>query len=268
MIAEAAAVAAGQQQWTVITGACREVMPELPPCDHVIMDPPYSEHVHTTARTLHRGLPDGGKRTVDLGFSHLDPADQTTMAEWCGENVDRWVLAFSDAESAHTWMDAFGAAGLDQVRVGAWIRVGGAPQFSGDRPAAGFEAISIAHRKGRKRWHGGGKAGVWSCPIVANRTGARNSRIHTTQKPLPLMLDLVRDFTDPGDHVVDLTCGSGTTGVACLRLGRRFTGVERDPAIAALARERLAAESAGLTLQDARAGQTSLFSLADQGVAS
>ena len=74
-----------------------------------------------------------------------------------------------------------------------------------------------------------------------------------------LMLELVELFTDPGDLVLDPFAGSGTTGVACLRLGRRFIGIERDAKYAAVARERLVAESQGLSLRDARAGQQSLF---------
>ncbi len=42
------------------------------------------------------------------------------------------------------------------------------------------------------------------------------------------MCALISDFTDPGDLVIDPFAGSGTTGVACIRLGRRFIGWERD----------------------------------------
>ena len=73
------------------------------------------------------------------------------------------------------------------------------------------------------------------------------------------MLRLVELFTDPDDLVLDPFCGSGTTGVACLRLGRRFIGIEKDATYAAVARERLEAESKGLTLRDARAGQLPMF---------
>jgi len=59
--------------------------------------------------------------------------------------------------------------------------------------------------------------------------------------------------------VLDPFAGSGTTGVACLRLGRRFIGIERDPKYIEVARERLAAEESGSTLQAARAGQVPLF---------
>jgi len=60
-------------------------------------------------------------------------------------------------------------------------------------------------------------------------------------KPPALMESLVRDFTDPGELICDPFAGSGTTGVACLRLGRRFIGWERDPKYHAVAVKRLRA---------------------------
>lgn len=73
------------------------------------------------------------------------------------------------------------------------------------------------------------------------------------------MLALVADFTDPGETILDPFAGSGTTGVACLRLGRKFIGIEKDPTYFALACERLRAEEQGSTLQAARAGQMALL---------
>jgi modification methylase len=70
---------------------------------------------------------------------------------------------------------------------------------------------------------------------------------------------LVADFTDPGDIILDPFCGSGTTGVAAIRLGRRFVGIERDPTYAQLARDRISAEVSGSTLSAQRAGQVALF---------
>ena len=60
-----------------------------------------------------------------------------------------------------------------------------------------------------------------------------------TEKPLSLMEKLIRDFTDPGDLILDPFAGSGTTGVAAIRLGRRFIGWERDPKYHAIAVKRL-----------------------------
>lgn len=53
---------------------------------------------------------------------------------------------------------------------------------------------------------------------------------HPTEKPVQLMADLVQVVTDPGQTVLDHFMGSGTTGVACVQLGRPFIGIERDPA--------------------------------------
>ena len=124
--------------------------------------------------------------------------------------------------------------------------------------------ITIAHPKGRKRWNGGGKPGVWTHAVVQNRSGHRGDRLHTAQKPIELMLGLVADFTDPGDTILDCYAGSGTTGVAAVRLGRHFVGVEqKGPGskedYVAIARERLAAEASGNTLMGARAGQRTMF---------
>src|SRR5690625_4754353 len=51
---------------------------------------------------------------------------------------------------------------------------------------------------------------------------------HPTQKPVALLEDLIRTYSNDGDHVVDLTMGSGSTGVAAVKAGRRFTGIEMD----------------------------------------
>jgi len=55
-----------------------------------------------------------------------------------------------------------------------------------------------------------------------------NNRLHPTQKPLALMEWLIKTYTNEGDTVIDPFMGSGTTGVACAKLGRRFIGIERE----------------------------------------
>jgi len=50
---------------------------------------------------------------------------------------------------------------------------------------------------------------------------------HPTQKPVALLKDLILTYTDPGDTVVDLTMGSGSTAVACIETGRKFYGIEK-----------------------------------------
>lgn len=53
--------------------------------------------------------------------------------------------------------------------------------------------------------------------------------IHPTQKPVALSEYMARTYTDAGDTILDVTMGSGTTGVACAALGRSFVGIEKDP---------------------------------------
>lgn len=62
---------------------------------------------------------------------------------------------------------------------------------------------------------------------------------HPTQKPVELAEHFIRLHTQPGDIVLDPFTGSGTTGVAALRLGRRFVGVELDPHWFNVARDRI-----------------------------
>lgn len=70
-----------------------------------------------------------------------------------------------------------------------------------------------------------------------------NKGVVPTQKPIALLEYLVRTYTNPGDLVLDNTMGSGTTGVACRRLERRFIGIEIDAARFAIAESRIAAAS-------------------------
>lgn len=51
---------------------------------------------------------------------------------------------------------------------------------------------------------------------------------HPTQKPVALMEYLIRTYTNEGETVLDNCMGSGTTGVACAKAGRKFIGIERD----------------------------------------
>lgn len=259
---------------TVLHGAYQEVLPTLAEVDVVISDPPYSEHVHGNARSQRmvaandRGGRYGAdlRRNVELGFDHLLPEDMSFLAEHTARLVKRWALFFSDVESDHLWRDALTSEGLDYVRTGAWIKTGSTPQFSGDRPATGFEAITIAHPKGRKRWNGGGKHAVWEVPIVLNRS-RKQPRWHTTEKPLALMAQLVDLFSEPGEVILDPTAGSGTTGVAAKRLGRRAVLIEGQEKYCEAAATRLEQESP-LNFSQLRIDQPTALDLGDWGDAS
>ena len=62
---------------------------------------------------------------------------------------------------------------------------------------------------------------------------------HPTQKPILLLEDLIKTFSDDGDIVVDLTCGSGSTCVAAHNTGRAFIGIEKEKEYVKIANERI-----------------------------
>lgn len=62
---------------------------------------------------------------------------------------------------------------------------------------------------------------------------------HPTQKPVALLEDLIKTFSNDGDTVADLTMGSGSTGVAATNTGRKFIGIELDADYYEIARKRI-----------------------------
>lgn len=62
---------------------------------------------------------------------------------------------------------------------------------------------------------------------------------HPTQKPVALLEDLIKTYTNEGATVLDFTMGSGSTGVAALNCGRKFIGIERDDAYFEIAQRRI-----------------------------
>lgn len=227
--ATVADVLEGRARWCVVCGERDEVLASMSDAaiDVTITDPPYNERTHKGARVKGAGL----QRDTTVRFAALDGF------WWWPEVVRvtrRWCLACCAAEHLGAYEEADPAA---WVRAGIWIKPGAPPQFTGDRPGTGAEAIAIAHRNGRKRWNGGGSVAVWSHGFAPDEVGA--ARVHETQKPLRLMRELVRLFSDPNEVVADWHAGSGTTGVAALLEGRRVILVERNPEHAETCRSRL-----------------------------
>jgi site-specific DNA-methyltransferase (adenine-specific) len=70
---------------------------------------------------------------------------------------------------------------------------------------------------------------------------------HPTQKPVPLLVDLIKTYTNPGDLVVDPFAGSGSTAVAAKNTGREFIGIEQREDYAQTARKRTNAIQQTLT---------------------
>jgi site-specific DNA-methyltransferase (adenine-specific) len=210
--------------------------------DHVITDPPFEAEAHTLQRRIKRpgwrksgdDHGNGATFSAPLTFDAMTAELRVSFCEQAARITRRWIIVFGQAEAVGTWRDALEVAGARYKRAGIWVKPGAQPQLSGDRPAMGYESIICAHAPGRSRWNGGGNPLVISCPPAKDHGFG-----HQTVKPLPVMETLVRRFTDVDDLVCDPFAGTGSTGVAALRLGRRFTGAELDPKHAATAMRRL-----------------------------
>jgi site-specific DNA-methyltransferase (adenine-specific) len=215
--------------YTVYKGDALTLVPLVGPFDHCITDPPYEQEAHARMRRT-RAVLEGRQVNAGVDFAPVTEAQRRLLAQLrC-----QWILIFCQAEAIARYQALLGAK---YKRPLVWVKPDSAPQFTGDRPAMGYESIVCAWgQSGRSQWQAGGKRGVYASLV---RDG--DVRLHPTQKPLLLMRALVQDFTKPGDVVLDPFMGSGTTGVACLEHGRRFIGIEQDPRYFALACDRLAA---------------------------
>jgi site-specific DNA-methyltransferase (adenine-specific) len=217
--------------------------------DVTLTDPPYSRDLYLRYRT-NKGRPDlvtpnGFTAANELASMRIGAIDDILdeVAAHILRVTKRWIVVFHDVEIDHRWRAAMGDA---YVRTGAWVKADPTPQISGDRPGQGFEACTIAHRRGRKRWNGGGRAALWFGNGSSKERSTRPD--HPCPKPLWLMEALIRDFTEPGELVLDPFAGSGTTLVAAKRLGRGALGFERDATYARAAQKRIdgAREQLGL----------------------
>lgn len=75
---------------------------------------------------------------------------------------------------------------------------------------------------------------------------------HPTQKPVALLEDLIKTYSNEGDTVLDFTMGSGSTGVAAINTNRKFIGIELDPDYFKIAEERInqAADKGGFLMPE------------------
>lgn len=214
---------------TLYCGDCLEILPLQ--VDHVITDPPFDAEAHTQQRrALGRGAADG-RRDIEncaLPFAALTIGQRSISASRIVASSNGWALIFCQAESVGLWRDAIELGDGKWRRAMVWIKPDGMPQFSGDRPGMGYESIAAAWcGSGASVWNGGGKHGVFIVPKHDSGNGHGGaSNDHPTQKPSRLMRDLVGLFSNVGQTILDPFMGSGTTGVACANLGRKFIGIE------------------------------------------
>lgn len=232
---------------TLYLGDCREILPSLGMVDAAITDPPYEREAHDPGRRLNGRtieLKDRRIREIDaapLDFEAMTPELRSAISLEIGRICGGWVIVFCQAEAVQTWRESLEAAGVAYRRPMIWVKPDSAPQLSGDRPAMGYESIVAAWAgAGRSQWNGGGRRGVFTYNKHDPGFGHGGStNEHHTRKPLVLMQELVNLFTNRGHTILDPFMGSGTTGVAAVKMGRLFTGIELEQRYFDIARRRI-----------------------------
>lgn len=222
---------------TLYLGDCREILPTLGAVDVVLADPPYSVSV---AGSEFKGPQ--GRRELDFfaGDSDWDAMTASvvsavglTIAEtvktvmvWCGHRQIGPLVHL---------LEQIGFA----TRMMFWKKKYWAPASPRAGFASAMEQCVYAYRRGRTFNGGQYEPNFFECDSY--RFGQPGKVAHPTQKPLQLIQWQVGLLTAPGDIVLDPFAGSGTTGVACARLGRRFIGIEIDDGYFNIAVRRIAA---------------------------
>lgn len=209
----------------LILGDCLAVMPTLGKVDHIFSDPPYEASLHAAKSHLSNLRKDSGPELKEINFEAIDairPEVVRLGAGLCGG----WFIAFCTIEGVAKWADEINASQMKYKRACIWVKPDSTPQLNGQGPAQGAECFVTAWcGSGHAKWNAGGKRGVYRHNVNApDRHGK-----HPTEKPWRLFAELLTDFTNPDDVILDPFMGSGTTGVACIKTGRQFIGIEMNP---------------------------------------
>jgi site-specific DNA-methyltransferase (adenine-specific) len=208
----------------LIQGDCLAVMPLLGKVDAVVTDPPYEAVMQNKWGVLSKQARFSHVRHETLGFDAIDEI-RGDVADAIVAASNGWAIVFCMAEGVRAWRDVIEATGARYKRAMVWIKPDAMPQFNGQGPSVGHEMmVSAWCGKGHSKWNGGGKPGTF----IFNKN-TPGGAAHPTQKPLPLLMELVSLFSSAGQTVFDPFMGSGTTLVACAKLGRHGIGIEIDP---------------------------------------
>jgi modification methylase len=247
-------------QERILDGDCLERMAALPPAsvDLVFADPPYNLQLSGELYRPDNSRVDGVEDDWDK-FADFAEYDRFTRA-WLAA-VQRLLKPGGALWVIGTYHNIFriGAAVQD---LGFWIlndviwrKSNPMPNFRGRRFTNAHETLlwCSADRDARYTFNYDAMKALndelqmrsdWLIPICGGPERLRDDsgrKAHPTQKPEALLHRVLLASSRPGDLVLDPFCGTGTTGAVAKRLGRRFVGIERDLAYAALARERIAA---------------------------
>lgn len=226
---------------TLYLGDCREILPSLTAdVDLIVTDPPYGlsligeRHVGQAGCEV-RNLDFFPNDTLEDGFAHVDTVIGATALLQPHGAVYAWLGHHQFAKATL----AFHAAGW-QSRFLVWNRTAPVPPPPWSGWPSGASLCLFAYRKG-KQWdvhpRDMPRSNVLTCDCY--RHGNKEKEGHPTQMNPLLVAEPIRCSSKAGDLVLDPFVGSGTTGVACAQLGRRFIGIELEPKWFDIACERI-----------------------------
>jgi DNA modification methylase len=209
-------------------GDCREVLPLLSKHDLLLTDPPYGIG-ESSRRNATRVKPFGSRADAKNTRGTYVPPTEYGAYEWDERPPDTELIdaCISAAGSAVIWGgNFFGLPAASKWLV--WDKLN-----SGDFADCelAWTNLSGAVRIFRHMWNGMLRDSERAIP-----------RVHPTQKPVALILWCLSHTES--QTILDPFMGSGTTGVACARLGKAFTGIERERRYFDIACERIAAAQA------------------------
>lgn len=210
-------------------GRWQEVLADVETCDAVICDPPYSARTHEGSDAAAAIDHDGAIRSV-VGYEPMTTDGVCDLLLSWLSRCRSWALFFCDDILAPAYRVAARDAGrFDFPPVPVLQHK---PRLQGDGPAPGAVYFTPSRPRERRFLSWGSLPG-WYEAAPERGTGVMGA------KPLTLMQAIVRDYTRPGDLVVDPFCGGGTTALACAIEGRRCITSEMDPVTFEKARARL-----------------------------
>ena len=244
----------------LILGDCREVLPTLPKVDAVATDPPYG------IVNQFGSMGGNGTRTLQFEWDKPEAIRGGIRGGIACCKPSAAVFVFTGFDTCELARDELRDAGF-VVKPAAWVKKCPPPAGKGNWWPSGFELAMYGYR--RSPWFGDTdpkRSNVFVSDSY--RYGQPGKVDHPTQKPLGLMVRIVRSIVPPGGVVLDQFMGSGSTGVAAANLGRKFIGIERERRYFDIACERIARAKAQGTLelpdQAPKAEQAGLFDVAEK----
>ena len=206
-------------------GDCREVLPTLGHVDAVVTDPPYAVSVAGSVNVSPKGTRKFDFFAGDTDWVAMNAlvADALASAVQCAPST---FIAWCSHRQVGFINDILESAGYS-TRPLVWRKKCPPPSAPGAGFAGAVEWAVYGYLSGRF-WSGNQyDANVFECDNY--RHGQPDKVDHPTQKPLDLICWNIDRTVAPNALTLDPFMGSGTTGVACAKLGRRFIGIEIEP---------------------------------------